>query len=267
MIGNIWNTWQAFSRCHGFIIECNIDRCRLPMVRCHGTKVTGDITTCQTPFSYCFNLQHSGNIDVLLRLSAGANKVRISDGDISNVGSTPINNVFWGLASIVLENCTLDGADRFPLRVYTSGGDFLPLQSGDADWVVPPSGMNWILQATPNSYCSQDWRNQMELSPIEDMSDYVSAGSKTITFKIFPVGWATPLDQDDILLEAKYLDSVSGITRTTIVTPAGTFNNNGWRDLAVSFAPGQAGIVYFNLFIRRYELDAYVLIDPKWRIS
>jgi len=167
--------------------------------------------------------------------------------------------------SAILEDCMIDEAARRAIRVYENSGNFLPLDSDDGDWQAPDSGMDWILQATPSSYNDgASYAGQMELSPanFDPMAQFVEAGSRTITMKIYPVGWTAALTNAEIYLEASYLDTADTGHRAIAVTGAGTFNNGAWRELTVSFTPAQAGIVYFNLILKTYELNCYVLIDP-----
>jgi hypothetical protein len=175
------------------------------------------------------------------------------------------NFTFTGSHFAVLEDCIL-GTTRKPLRVYHTAAEGECLESGDTGWQSPPSGNSWILEITPKSDIDAR-QNFFELSPDNLMAAYAETGSKTITFKIYPSGWSTALDQDDIYLEAYYLDQASGISRALAVTGSGTFANGGWRDLTVTFNPAQAGTVYFNLILTRYEASAYVLVDPVWDMS
>lgn len=214
--------------------------------------------------------------------STGAGYVYESDfiGNTTNLESAiaRINgNIVGGTFSMesnsrnnvcVLEDATISGSDRFPLRIYTNAGNILPLDSGDTDWQVPESGNSWIMQEIPNSYCTYDtFVNQVAYSPINPMSVYTQARPTTLTFKIWPVGWTTSLDQDDVVLEAKYLDSASGITRTTVYNTSQTYANGAWRNCSVTFTPSQAGVVYFQLYFRSYESGDYVLIDPMWKVE
>ncbi|RKY08022.1 MAG: hypothetical protein DRP56_04770 [Planctomycetota bacterium] len=168
--------------------------------------------------------------------------------------------------AIVLENCVVDGNQR-DFRAYQNCGTILPLVSGDTGWQTPDSGNDWILQMTPNSYCADNYMMQMELAPINSMYDHVSSGSNTLTFKIYPSGWTTTLDQDDIVLEIYYPDSASGVSLSKIVNTTNTYSNGAWRDLSVTFTPGQDGLIHINLYLRRYEASSYVLIDPVWSIA
>jgi len=165
--------------------------------------------------------------------------------------------------SAILEDCLMESTDRQPIRIYESAGNWLPLVSGDTNWQTPTSSNDWILEAIPNSYCKDSYCNQLELSPLNPMGQYVTSGSKTLTYKIYPVGWTTALDNDDIVLEVQYLDSASGITRTTILNTTTIYDNNAWRDLSVTFNPSQGGIIYFQVYFKKYESGCYIVIDPE----
>lgn len=181
-------------------------------------------------------------------------------GDLTSINITNISNTIP--IAIVYEDCTIASVRR-ELRIYENAGTILPLTNADGDWQAPDSDNDWILQLTPNSYCSTANNRQVILSPLRDLSVYCNAGLHKITFKIYPYDWTTPLDQDDIYIKARYLTG-SGIERTTIQTTFQTYANAGWRECSVTFTTGQEGLVYFNLFCSAYEAGKYVLIDPLW---
>jgi len=168
--------------------------------------------------------------------------------------------------SNVYENCNWEGTIR-EYRFITGVGTGLPLINGEGGWQAPPSGHTWETKMVPLTNCNTEKNLRLAFSPLKNLFAYISAGLNTITFKIYPVGWTSSLDQDDIYLEAFYLDEASGIHRAKAVTGAGTFANDGWRDLMVTFTAGQDGVVYFNLFMTKYESACYVLIDPVWSLS
>ena len=189
-------------------------------------------------------------------------------GDLSlnttNVSIADIDEI----KSVVLDDCTLSSANRLPFRAYTNAGNFLPLVSGDTGWQSPDSLNTWILQATPNSYCTNIMpTNRMYMSPLRKIASYCTSGSKTLTFKIYPYGWTSSIDQDDLVLEVWYLDSAAGITRTLATNSSQTYANGAWRSCSVTFNPSQDGVLYFNLSLRAYEAGCYVLIDPIWSIA
>jgi hypothetical protein len=236
------------------------------MSNTYGTNITGDILNNSTIFNSSGLNRIDGAVNnntTTTSLSAG----NIINGDVSSVGfGTHVD--YSRHFTLVLEDCTLAGSDRFPLRIYANAGNILPLESGDTDWQTPGSGNTWIMQALPNSYCSYNtFPQQLLYSPLRDMATYAPASSTTITIKIWPVGWSTALDQDDVVLEVKYLDTASGVTRTTVYNTSQTYANGAWRDCSVTFTPSQAGVVYFQLYFRNYESGAYVLIDPIWSIA
>ena len=184
-----------------------------------------------------------------------------------DIGTTRIDVDHAG-DSITLENCIMNGVQR-ELRIYNYAGNFLPLVSGDTDWQTPPSGNSWILEATPSANCSDVLpSHRMEMIPLnlKYMAQWIASGTKTITFKVYPHGWSA-LNQDNLFLEAWYLDSASGVSMTKAVTGSTTFSNDSWQDLSVTVTPAQDGIVYFNLVLAKYEASAYVLIDPVWSVS
>lgn len=166
---------------------------------------------------------------------------------------------------IICENVDIAGIVR-PYRAYMNAGTLLPLTSADGDWQAPDSANDWILQCTPNSYCSTATNMQVVLSPVDDLSYFAKAGTHTLKIKIYPVGWTTPLDQDDIYIIASYLAG-SGPERTTVQTSGQTYNNDAWRECSVTFTAAQDGIVYFNLYCSAYEAACYILIDPQWIVS
>jgi len=215
----------------------------------YGTNnsIKGDVVSCNKGILYGINNSITGNFI--------GNSIDVNLADQTTKYSALLND------------CLIDSTDRFPQRVYLNSGTILPLVSGDTNWQTPPSGQDWIFEATPNSYCNESYAGQMEYSPKDPIGTFVSSGSQTVTFKIYPIGWTTTLDQDDIYIEAKYLDTVSGITRSTAVTGAGTFANSGWRDLEVDINPLQDGVLYFQIYIKRYESGAIILIDPEWSIA
>lgn len=193
------------------------------------------------------------------------------------IGDVDASPVFSTTGSLVREDSTVAGTARFPERHYQVGGTMSPLVSGDSGWVAPDSGNTWILQVTPNSTCDDfpTHLNQIVRSPIAPIAAYCTSGSKTLTYKIYPSsGWTLRgtnpnyyLNQDDVVLEVSYLDSASGITRTTVYNTSQTYAVSGWRSCSVTFNPSQNGIIYINMYIRCYESGDYILIDPVFTVA
>lgn len=232
-----------------------------------GMDISGDIISCANVFSEIKSATVRGKIISCGTVAGNTNNRGLLLKSTLLEKNTTIAGMSAGnKRSMVLSNCDVDGAVR-DLRVYENSGDILPLQSGDGDWQSPDSGFDTIYKMSPNTNCADQFAAQMELDPLNSMAAYVETGSQTLTFKIWPDGWTVALDQDDILIELNYLDAVSGVTRTTVVTGAGSFANGAWRDLTVTFNPLQDGLVYFNLYLRKYEAGKFVLIDPVWSIA
>ena len=171
------------------------------------------------------------------------------------------------ITQVILEDCTFSGADRRSFQSYQNTGVVLSLVSTDATWQAPDSGSTWIYEVTPNSFCGATRVTQIPISPHGWMAAIVPAAESTLTFKIYPVGWADSLTQADVVLEVQYLNTAAGITRATVFNTAQTYAVNGWRSCSVTFTPGQAGVCYFQIYIRKYEASSYLLIDPVWSVS
>lgn len=196
-------------------------------------------------------------------ISSGTNHTVTGDLTSSSISLTSATT----LQCAILEDCTISGTDRRAIRIYENSGNFLPLISGETGWQTPNSNNDWIFQAIPNSYCNTSYAGRMPLSPLKPMACYAAAEEQTLTFKIYPLAYTTSLTQADVILEVKYLDTASGITRTTVYNTAQTYANDGWRDCSVTFTPAQAGIVYFQLYVTKYKSGATILIDPVWSLS
>lgn len=215
-------------------------------------------------FAGCSFCTIEGNIKAIGAFTTSNAYNGLFKGDVSSIGSPIITRRIK--SNIVLEESFIAGANKRPLRIYSNTGVILSLISTDAGWQAPPSGNSYILEVTPNSYCSTDYAAKIPLSPLNDMAFYALAASTTLTFKIYPVGWTTSLTQADVVLEVCYLDSASGVTRTTVYNTSQTYANDGWRDCSVTFTPGQAGVVYFQLYFTKYESGDTILVDPGWSL-
>ncbi len=192
------------------------------------------------------------------------NRVQVSSDFIGNSNNTYATASSTEKLSIVMENSVMSSTKK-SLRIYENSGVLLPLVSGDTHWQTPVSGNDWILECTPYSYCDEDCINRIEMNPLEAIgrrsSKYVTTIDSTFSIKIYPVGWSTALNQDDVYLEVLYLDS-TGAHRKKITNSSTSYANGGWRDVSVTISPGQDGILYYKLHIKNYESGAYILIDP-----
>ncbi len=224
-------------------------------------QITGDFVSNKKGLNIVSNSQVAGNfINNTHGAYRGFNN-QITGDFVSNTINVDMSSSTI-LYNAILENCMFESTDRTAYEVYENSGNFIHTISTDSHWQTPPSTNYWILECIPNSYCDDSYVNQMELSPLNPIGVYVESGSNTITYKVYPVGWTTALDNDDIVLEVSYLDSASGITRTEIVNTTATYANGAWRSVSTTFTAGQNGIAYCQLYVRKYESGCYLLIDP-----
>ena len=172
-------------------------------------------------------------------------------------------------AQVILEDCEIDGTYK-ELEMYQNAGDVLCLHNGDSAWQTPDSGNNWILQLNPNGYADNSEKlevSKLSIAPCRQMSAFVPAGAKTLSFKVYPYGWSPGLDQGQMYIRAYYLSDASSFVRAEVVTAAKTYTNGAWDSCTVSFNQARAGVVYFNLYLGAYQSGCYVLIDPVWDVS
>ncbi len=205
-----------------------------------------------------------GKVEQLGTVNNGQEKVLFHGTIVGSPTMSPTGATMCYPNFLVLDNTILNNVER-AYRVYSIVGNCLPLITGDTHWQTPDSGNDWISEFVPTSRCAP--YAPFVYSPLRQLAAYVTAGSKTITMKIYPGGFSASLTEDDIYLEAYYLDDADGMTRTRVITGDGTFAINGWRSLTVTFNPARDGIVHFNLYCTKYEASCYVLIDPVWSIA
>ena len=226
-------------------------------------KITGNLISNYYCFIYAANVLVKGDAINNMNVVNSSVNIRIMDGDFRNNGSNTSITSVNTKRSCIFENCMLESTDKRDIRIYQNCGNWLPMVSGDPHWQTPPSTNDWILECIPNSYCNDyNLYGEMLLSPLNPMGVYVESGSNTLTYKVYPVGWTTALDNDDVVLEISYLDSASGITRTDVVNTTATYANGAWRSVSITFTAGQDGIAYVQLYVRKYESGCYLLIDP-----
>ena len=95
---------------------------------------------------------------------------------------------------------------------------------------------------------------------------WTAAALTTITIYIRSLGtWGVYPIASELYLEASYLDHAVNATRTTVVSNDVLNHASNWIAFDVTFTPLQAGWVYLNVYLKKYE-DAgdgcYVDIKP-----
>lgn len=268
--GNVWSCSRGLDGSIDNIIHGDIKKCATGLMDSDTVRMIGDIDSCGTGVSTGKHLSFIGNItnctSTGIGMSEGHSKFKNgalsgNASDISSIASAS------NLISLSFEDFTI-GAVKQELEIYTNAGNILCLHSGDGHWQAPPSGESFILDFAPSAYCNTRRLEWLSFSPdpLNMMFTYIASGAKTLTFKIYPVGWASSIDNDDIELEVLYFAG-AGVGRTRVVNTTATYANAGWRNLEVSFTAGQDGIAYFIVNLKKYESGCYVLLDPEWAIS
>lgn len=270
-VGNLYSCSTGTSGAKDLKMIGDAEKCSTGIGTPDNTLIFGDIKDCSSyGISGGFSLSLIGSItgcDVGLYNPAGTFKLK--NGTLSgNTHDVSLIETGTDLRGVTFEEYTISAVKK-ELEIYANAGKVLCLHSGEAGWQIPPSGESFILEMLPNSNCNE-YRNgwvSLSIDPLNQMFAYIdSAAAKTLTFKIYPVGWTSSLDNEDIVLEAFYLAG-AGVTRTRVVNTTATYANGAWRDLSVSFTTGQVGIVYFTIHLKKYEAGDYVLVDPEWSIS
>ena len=122
--------------------------------------------------------------------------------------------------------------------------------------IDPPSGATTYIKLLPNSHCNSIY------PLIYENHRNVSSGSKTYTWKFRPTGWSS-LSTSDVEIEVWFLEESSGTKRKYGSANPSSVTNDSWNDLQITFNPGQEGVVYFKITVKKYESGAWVAIDPK----
>lgn len=280
--------YNPVSAAYGPLIE-DTDVISCYSVSSEGLYFSGKIAGC---YSALTSRMHNIGLGALSILgcnyvvgSAGPGKIHARIRSCNNLFGSPyefhvsgtidnVNNLLSYMAeyplrpSGIIDNAIINGVYR-PLTIVSAHGDITSLNSSDTGWQTPPSGSAFILKADPDPNCSPWMVYSFQLPEPSEymMHKFSTTGSKTITFKIYPVGWSTSCDYDDIRLVAVYASDSAG-TPATVFTSTGTFANDDWRDLSVTFDLQNADVpVSFHIQFRRYESAGYWLIDPEWSVS
>ncbi|MHA1974601.1 MAG: hypothetical protein ACTSW1_16495 [Candidatus Hodarchaeales archaeon] len=172
----------------------------------------------------------------------------------------------WGVTySDIWEPLTLGeiNSDNTKFHQFHTSGE---IYNVDEDATIdPPSGATTYIKMSPNSHCSS-------LYPlIHEEERYQTGTSKTYTWKVLIWGYSS-FDVTDVEVEAWYLEESTGIKRkySTANLSTATISdetNQVWNDLSITISPGQAGMVYFQIKLKKYELGAFIALDPKVSVS
>lgn len=268
--GNIYSCSTGVNAIDVVVIG-NIEKCTTGLsITVENMKLIGDIVGCATGMNSVKSLMQIGSVKDCSTVGIyPVGVAKFKNGELSGNALDIHASIVDAddLRVAIFEEYTI-GAVKKELQIYANAGNILCWHDGDAHWQAPDSEESFILEFLPNSYCNVVRPEWLSLSsdPLNMMFAYVTTGAKTLTFKIYPVGWTSSLDNEDIVLEAFYLAG-AGVGRTRVVNTTATYANGAWRDLSVSFTTGQAGIVYFAIHLKKYEAGDYVLLDPEWAVS
>jgi hypothetical protein len=269
MIGNIYSSSNGVFAVADVSLIGNIETCHYGLVSVENMRMIGDIKGCTSGVFTSKSLSQIGSITGCGNaINNPAGVLKFKNGELSgNTNDVASLISASDLRAAIFEDYTIGGTKR-ELEIYANAGNILCWHTGDAHWQAPSSGESFILEALPNSYCNVARSEWLSLTPdpLNMMFTYIASGVKTLTFKIYPVGWSSSLDNEDIVLEAFYLAG-AGVSRTRVINTTATYANAGWRNMAVSFTAGQDGIVYFIIHLKKYEAGCYVLLDPEWVVS
>jgi len=93
---------------------------------------------------------------------------------------------------------------------------------------------------------------------------WTAAALTTITVYIRSLGtWGTYPTASELYIEASYLDHATNATRTTVVSNDVLSDSTSWVAFDVTFTPLQAGFVYLNVYLKKYEASKGCYVDIK----
>lgn len=139
---------------------------------------------------------------------------------------------------------------------------------------VRSGGGSSSIEMTPNANCGANlplkasgYWHVLQHWPDATWKIWTAATLTTITIYIRAKGtWGTYPVASELYIEASYIsDSGAGGDRTKVVSNDVLSHASDWKAFDVTFTPLQAGFVYLNVFLKKYE-DAgdgcYVSIEP-----
>jgi len=160
-----------------------------------------------------------------------------------------------GLAKVF---CSSWQAEKGKFKQFHWSGEIYNLDENAT--IDPPSGATTFIKMVPQSVCCEN-------EPlVHEEERYQSSGSKTYTWKFYPVNMS--LGATDLEVEAWYLDESSGTHRAYATANPSTYGDGGWHNLSITVNPSQAGVVYFKIKLKKYNTSGcYVALDPKVSVS
>jgi len=266
------NSCYIFTSCSNFVAHIDATNFCYAIGGCNSFQVYGKIVNCRISFfrTFCYDGKISAEIeDNSNNLTYDA----VDDIFFVNCKITNMNPNIYRVVStwqnitrthrIGFENCSINGGEVFPLQLICNSGDILPVKSGHTRWQNPASGNDWVFCFEPAPICCQIPNRRLRLTDNYRKSSFFFsfAGEFSATFRIYPVGWAETLTGEDFKITMSHgmLDSIPVYYENP---DEDEYANSGWREITFIFNQNIDGVINYNVELRRYEPNAYVLYDP-----
>jgi len=136
--------------------------------------------------------------------------------------------------------------------------------------VTRSGGASSSAKFEPNGYCGINNPLTLHAKSLIDSTFklWVTAAETTITIYIRSFGaWGTYPTNAQLWCEANYLNHASNATRSTQKSTAVLSDETTWVAFTMTFTPLQAGWVYVNVFLNKYEANKGCYVDIKPIIS
>lgn len=123
--------------------------------------------------------------------------------------------------------------------------------------ILRPGGAASSLRVVPQSTCSP-----INYIPIFEWTEFaVPAEETTKSIYVLGNGWTSFPTNAELYFVAEYYNHAVKVTKATIASTQVLADNTTWTQLSVTFTPGQAGVVRYRAFLKKYEAACYVSVD------
>ena len=156
-------------------------------------------------------------------------------------------------------------------KSYGAGIQRLPVGTVEKDTAVKTGGAAFSCKMTPNGDIGLNEPLHLGVlreGVINPFMVNLSAGvQKTLTVKVRANGWTAFPTAAQLYIEWSYYNNASTADRETVKTTAVISQADTWTDFSVTITPQRDGIVYGNVYLKKYEANKNIWVNGEVEVS